>query len=167
MKGFNHGFNRMISPEVRHSTILLAEDDPADIALVRQVTKESKIINELNVVNDGEELLEYLRKQGKFHDAPTPDLILLDLNMPKVGGPEALAEIKADPLLRRIPVVVMTSSLNEEDVIKSYDLHANCYVRKPLRLAEFQEIVKRIEAFWFSIVVLPPQSSVPGAAPTP
>jgi chemotaxis family two-component system response regulator Rcp1 len=135
--------------------ILLAEDEPADIELVKQAFKQTKIMSELSIVNDGVELLEFLRKEGRFEKASTPDLILLDLNMPRMSGREALSEIRKDPRITSLPVVVMTSSPSEEDIVKSYQLHANCFVRKPLAMSEFEKIVTEIEYFWFSIVTLP------------
>ena len=135
--------------------ILLAEDDPADVELVLQATKEFKILNNISVVSNGEELLKCLRKEGEYKNHPTPDLILLDLNMPKKGGREALAEIRADKALTHLPVVIMTCSDNEMDVVKSYELHANCYVKKPLQMAAFEKVVRDLEYFWFSIVTLP------------
>jgi CheY-like chemotaxis protein len=135
--------------------ILLAEDNPADARLVREVLKESKLRNELHVVPDGVEAMAYLRREGPYRDEPRPSLVFLDLNMPKKDGREVLAEIKADPNFRRIPVVVMTSSQAEEDIGKAYDLHANCYVRKPVDFEQFHRIVKQIESFWFAAVELP------------
>jgi chemotaxis family two-component system response regulator Rcp1 len=135
--------------------ILLAEDEEADIDLVRQATKKFKICNHLHVVRNGAELLSFLRKEGEYRDAPTPDLILLDLNMPIMNGREALEKIRADDTLTHLPIVVMTSSAKEEDIIKSYKLHANCYVQKPMRMAEFEKVVQNMETFWFQIVKLP------------
>ena len=143
------------SEAARPIRILLAEDEPADIELVKQAFKQTKIIGELSIVNDGIELLEFLRKEGRFEQVSTPDLILLDLNMPRMSGREALAEIRKDPRITSLPVVVMTSSSSEEDIVKSYELHANCFVRKPLAMPEFEKIVTEIEFFWFSIVSLP------------
>ena len=135
--------------------ILLAEDEEADIELVKQATKNFKIINKLHVVRNGVELLQFLRNEGPYKSAPKPDLILLDLNMPKMSGIEALEQIRQDPSLTHLPVVMMTSSTNESDVLKSYKLHVNCFVVKPLQLAEFEKVVNSIEQFWFSIVQLP------------
>lgn len=136
--------------------ILLAEDNPGDVLLTKEAFAEAKIKNNINVATDGEETLDYLYKRGRFEDAATPDLILLDLNMPKKDGREVLEEIKKDDKLRRIPVVILTSSQAEQDVVKTYDLHANSYVLKPVDLGKFAEIVSAIESFWFSVVVLPP-----------
>jgi two-component system, chemotaxis family, response regulator Rcp1 len=136
--------------------ILLAEDNPADFHLTAEAIKETKIRNQLFHVNDGVEVLEFLRKKGKYADVPRPDVILMDLNMPRKDGRRTLKEIKEDPDLKGIPVVILTVSDAEEDIIRSYDLHANCYVTKPMDLDEFAKVVKGIENFWFSIVKLPP-----------
>ncbi len=137
--------------------ILLVEDSSADVRLTQLALRDSKLINRLTVARDGAEALAMLRKSGTYGDVPRPDLILLDLNLPKKDGREVLAEIKADPNLKPIPVVVLTSSTAELDVVRSYDLHANCYVSKPLELANFMEVVKAIEGFWVGIVRLPPR----------
>ncbi len=135
--------------------ILLVEDNPGDACLAREALEESKISNQLHIVEDGEEALAFLRQQGRFSTAPRPDLILLDLNLPKIDGRQVLAEIKSDDDLKRIPVVILTTSRSEEDVLKSYNLHANCYVTKPIDLNQFLRVVRSIEDFWLSIVVLP------------
>jgi len=135
--------------------ILLVEDNPGDARLTREALKEGKVLNNLQVTQDGVEALAYLRRQGKYANQIRPDIILLDLNLPKKDGREVLAEIKADPNLRRIPVVILTTSKSEEDIIKSYDLHANCYITKPVDLDQFILVVKSIEDFWFLIVKLP------------
>ncbi len=135
--------------------ILLVEDNPGDIDLTSEALEDSKIKNNLHIAIDGQEALDFLYKKGKFKDSPTPDIILLDLNLPKVDGREVLENIKAHKNLRRIPVVILTSSKAEEDIIKTYDLHANCYIQKPLDFDNFLEIVRKIESFWMSIVVLP------------
>jgi chemotaxis family two-component system response regulator Rcp1 len=135
--------------------ILLVEDNPADVRLTLEALKEGKIANIMNVAHDGVEALEFLKKLGKYASAPNVDLILLDLNLPRKDGREVLAEIKTDPDLKRIPVVVMTTSKAEEDILKSYNLHANCYVVKPIDFDKFIEVVKAIEDFWVSIVTLP------------
>jgi two-component system, chemotaxis family, response regulator Rcp1 len=136
--------------------ILIVEDNPADARLVREVMRDSKILNEIHWVPDGVEALAFLRRAGKYASAPRPSLIFLDLNMPRKDGRDVLREVKADPELRSIPVVVMTSSQAEEDIARAYDQHANCYVRKPIDFAQFHEVVKSIESFWFSTVELPP-----------
>ena len=138
--------------------ILLVEDSPADVALTEEALLESKLRNNLHVVTDGEAAMAFLRSEEPYTTAPRPDLILLDLNLPKKTGREVLAEIKADPSLSPIPVVIMTVSRDERDILESYRLHANCYIRKPVRFQEFIEIVKSIEDFWFSIVTLPPNA---------
>ena len=135
--------------------VLLVEDNPGDVRLTKEALKEGKLLNQLTVVGDGVEALSFLRKQGIYADAPQPELILLDLNLPKKDGREVLAEIKADPDLRRIPVVVLTTSSSEEDILKIYDLHANCYITKPVDLEQFMGVVKSIEDFWVSVVKLP------------
>jgi CheY-like chemotaxis protein len=139
----------------RSIEILLVEDNPADVRLTQENFKESKLRNNLNVVSDGEEALAFLRREGKFRDAVRPDLIVLDLNLPKKDGREVLAEIKSDDRLKRIPVVILTISDAEEDILKSYDLYANCYITKPLDLDQFGKIVRSIEDFWLTIVKLP------------
>jgi len=136
--------------------ILLVEDSPGDIRLTQEAFKEGKLLNSLHVVNDGVEALAFLRRQGKYAQAPRPELILLDLNLPKKDGREVLAEIKADEDLRRIPVVVLTISEAEEDILKSYNLYANCFITKPVEFMKFMDVVGVIEDFWFSIVRLPP-----------
>ncbi len=135
--------------------ILLVEDNPGDVRLTKEALKESKVLNKLSVVEDGLEALAFLRGKGKYANAPRPDLILLDLNLPKKDGREVLADIKADESYKRIPVVVLTTSKAEEDIIKTYNLHANCYITKPVGLQQFIKIVKSIEDFWLTIVKLP------------
>lgn len=135
--------------------ILLVEDNQADVRLTMEALKEGKISNSLSVAKDGLEALAFLKKTGKYTNAPSVDLILLDLNLPKKDGREVLAEIKSDDNLKRIPVVVMTTSKAEEDIIKSYNLHANCYVIKPIDFDKFIDVVKAIEDFWVTIVTLP------------
>jgi two-component system, chemotaxis family, response regulator Rcp1 len=135
--------------------ILLVEDNPADVRLTIEALKEEKICNKLNVAKDGEEALAFLHKEGKYAQAPRPDLILLDLNLPKVDGREVLKIIKNDDALKSIPVVVLTVSQAEEDILKSYNLHANCYITKPVDLAQFSRVTKSIQDFWLTIVKLP------------
>lgn len=135
--------------------ILLVEDNPGDIRLIEESLKQNKFLAELNILRDGEFVMDYLRKKGKYGDAVTPDLILLDLNLPKVDGRQLLYEIKSDEELKIIPVIVLTSSGEEEDVLKSYKLNANCYISKPVDLESFVKVVKSIESFWFTIVRLP------------
>lgn len=145
------GFRKNIRPV----EILLIEDNPGDIRLTIESFKESKIANNLNIVEDGIEAINYLKKKGKFKDEPLPDIIILDLNLPKKGGREVLAEIKEDKTLKHIPVIVFTTSKAEMDILRSYELHANCYILKPLKMNQFIKIVKAIEYFWFCIVKLP------------
>jgi two-component system, chemotaxis family, response regulator Rcp1 len=145
---------------VRPAVILLVEDNPGDVLLTSEALEQSKLHNELVIVEDGEKAIAYLRKQGDYTHAARPDLILLDLNLPRRDGRDVLAEIKADEDLKRIPVVILTTSQDEEDVQKTYNLHANCYITKPIDLAQFMHVVKSIETFWLSIVVLP----TPGAS---
>ena len=140
---------------VRPIEILLVEDNPADVRLTMETIKDYKVKNRLEVVGNGEDAMDFLRRKGKFADKMRPDLILLDLNLPGKDGREVLAEIKVDPDLSRIPVVVLTSSEAEQDIIKAYDLHVNCYITKPVGLNEFVKVVKSIEDFWLTIVKLP------------
>jgi CheY-like chemotaxis protein len=137
--------------------ILLVEDNPGDIQLTRIALEDNKMNINLSVAEDGVEALEFLRKEGKYTDAPHPDLVLLDLNLPKKDGREVLAQMKADPVFKRIPVVILTTSQAEEDVLKAYNLCANCYITKPVDLDQFVKIVRSIESFWFTIVKLPPE----------
>jgi chemotaxis family two-component system response regulator Rcp1 len=136
--------------------ILLVEDNPGDIRLTQEALKENKVYNNLHVVNDGIEAMSFLYREGTFTQKPRPDLVLLDLNLPKMNGREVLSRIKGDTQLRRIPVVVLTTSQAEEDIAKAYDLYANCYVTKPVDLEKFIEVVRSIEDFWVTIVKLPP-----------
>jgi len=136
--------------------ILLVEDNPGDIRLTQEALKESKMRNRLNIVYDGVEAMYFLRSKAPYENSPRPDIILLDLNLPRKDGRTVLEEIKADADLRRIPVVILTTSDDEHDILRSYDLHANCYITKPLDLNQFAAIVKTIENFWFQIVKLPP-----------
>ena len=138
--------------------ILLVEDNPGDVRLTREALKEGKMRNVMSVASDGAKAMEFLRRQGEFQDAPQPDLILLDLNLPGKDGREVLAEIKEDPDLKRIPVVILTTSMDEQDILKSYDNYANCYITKPLDLDRFIEVVKSVEDFWLEIVKLPPNA---------
>jgi len=136
--------------------ILLVEDSPSDVDLTREALEDTKVHNNLSVVGDGVEAIAFLKREGQYANAPHPDLILLDLNLPKMGGREVLAEIKNDPNLRRIPVVVLTTSAAEQDIVESYNLHANCYVKKPVDLDAFIQVVRSIDNFWLAIVKLPP-----------
>jgi len=135
--------------------ILLVEDNPADIRLTEEALREGKVKNNLHVARDGVEALEFLRRQGKFKDAPRPDLVLLDLNLPRKDGREVLGEIKADEALRSLPVVVLTTSSSDADILKSYSLYANCYITKPVDLEQFVKVVKSIDDFWLTVVRLP------------
>jgi len=137
--------------------ILMVEDNPDDIELTMEALKDAKVGNILKVVKDGEEALMYLRSEDPFRGSPRPDLILLDLNMPKKDGREVLKEIKNDPSLRRIPVVILTTSQAEEDILHTYDLHANCYISKPVDFNQFLKVVRSIEDFWLTVVKLPPR----------
>jgi len=137
--------------------ILLAEDNPGDVRLTEKALEKGKILNNLHVVEDGVEAMKYLRQEGEYADKPRPDLVLLDLNMPRKDGREVLEDMRADPTLRRIPVVVLTSSEAEEDVVRSYELNANAYVTKPVDFEGFVDIVEHIEDFWFSVVKMPPK----------
>ena len=136
--------------------ILLVEDNPGDVRLTREALKDGKVSNNLSVMEDGVEALRFLRREGPYADAPRPDVALLDLNLPKKDGREVLQDIKSDAELKRIPVVVLTTSKAEEDVLRTYDLHANCYVTKPVDLEKFIVVVKSIDRFWLTVVTLPP-----------
>ena len=140
--------------------ILLVEDNPGDVRLTKEALKEGKVSNNLSVVGDGVEALAFLRLEGEYADAIRPDMILLDLNLPKKSGREVLQEVKADPGLRRIPVVILTTSGAERDVADTYDLHANCYITKPVDLDQFINVAKSIEQFWLTIVTLPSSEPV-------
>jgi CheY-like chemotaxis protein len=144
--------------------ILLVEDNPADVRLTREALNSDRSWNHLSVARDGVEAIAYLRREGEFAAAPRPDLILLDLNLPKKDGRQVLAEIKADDNLKLIPVVVLTLSAGEEDILKTYGLHANCYIEKPVDLRQFMRVMKSLENFWLAIVKLPPK--VPKATAT-
>lgn len=150
----------MSSPAlVKPINILLVEDNPGDADLAREALEDSKMNNHLDVVDDGVKAMAYLRREPPYAEAPRPDLILLDLNLPKKDGREVLAEIKSDDNLKRIPVVILTTSRAEEDVLKTYNLHANCYITKPIDLNQFMHVVRSIEEFWLSIVILPPEAT--------
>lgn len=151
--------SKVISPAIH---ILLVEDNPGDIRLTKEVLKEGKIRNDLSVVTDGEEALLFLKKEGKYKDTRSPDIILLDLNLPKKDGRQVLAEIKADPILMLIPVIVLTTSSAEKDILNMYAIHANCYITKPVDFDQFINVVRSIENFWLSIVKLPHSPSVEG-----
>jgi two-component system, chemotaxis family, response regulator Rcp1 len=142
--------------QTRPAELLLVEDNPGDVRLTIEALKEGRVINHLTVVRDGEEAIAMLRRQGHYANAARPDLILLDLNLPRKGGLEVLAEIKQDPDLRQIPVVVLTTSQAEQDVLRTYDLHANCYIVKPVDLNQFMNVVQSIKSFWLALVMLPP-----------
>jgi len=135
--------------------ILLVEDNPGDVRLTREALKEGKILNHVSVAGDGEEALSFLRRQGKYAGALRPDVILLDLNLPKKTGHEVLAAIKNEPDLKRIPVVILTTSMADQDIFKAYDHHANCYINKPVDMEQFLRVVRSIEDFWCSIVKMP------------
>ncbi len=137
--------------------ILLVEDSPSDAALTREALEAGKIANNLNHVVNGVAAMEYLRRQGKFAKAPRPDLIMLDLNLPRKDGREVLRELKNDPSLKIIPVIVLTTSRSDEDILRSYELNANCYITKPVDFQHFINVVKSIENFWLSVVTLPPK----------
>jgi len=146
----------MTSKQGRPVEILLIEDNPGDIRLTMEALKEGKMGNNVNVAMDGIEAIAFLRREGRYADAPRPDLILLDLNLPKMDGREVLAEIKSDTKLRRIPVVILTTSMAEQDILRTYNLHANCYITKPVDMDQFVKVVQSIEDFWFNIVKLAP-----------
>lgn len=146
----------MLERSPRPVEILLVEDNPGDVRLTVEALKDGKIRNRLSVTKDGVQALSFLRGEGEFACAPRPDLILLDLNLPRMDGRELLAEIKSDPLLKRIPVVVLTTSQSDKDIADCYELQANCYITKPVDLNRFMEVLHSIEDFWLSIVRLPP-----------
>jgi CheY-like chemotaxis protein len=139
--------------------ILLVEDNSGDARLAMEALKDAKVRNKLHWVKDGVQAMEFLRREGEYSDAPRPDVVLLDLNLPRKDGREVLAEIKSDEDLRRIPVIILTISADEEDILRSYDTHANCYITKPLHLDQFMQVVKSIEDFWLEIVKLPPKGA--------
>jgi CheY-like chemotaxis protein len=141
--------------EFKSINILLVEDNPGDVRLTIEVLKDNRIVNKLSLAGDGEEALKYLRKEKGYENVTKPDLILLDLNLPKIDGRQVLAEIKNDEKLKRIPVIVLTTSKSEEDILKMYNLHANCYITKPIDLKQFMKVIKTIEEFWLTIVKLP------------
>ena len=144
---------------MNHIDILLVEDSPADVLITREAFAEFKIVNTLYVVEDGVEAMAFLNQDGKYASVPRPDLILLDLNLPRKNGREVLAEVKNDPRLKNIPVVILTTSHSEQDVLEAYDQHANCYIVKPVGFENFVEAVKTIHQFWFSVVTLPPEET--------
>lgn len=141
--------------------ILLGEDEPGDVYLTQEALKTARILNSVHVVEDGVEALAFLRRTGAYADAPRPGLILLDLNLPRKDGREVLAEIKGDPSLATIPVIVLTTSKADEDIIRSYALHANCYVTKPVGLDQFMTVIRATQEFWLSMVKLPPNPKTP------
>ena len=145
----------MLAEAVRPIEVLLVEDDEGDVLMTREALDEGKVLNRLNVVGDGVEAIDYLRGEKGYEGATRPDLILLDLNLPKRDGRQVLADVKGDPDLRRIPIVVLTTSEAEEDVLRSYDLHANAYVTKPVDFDRFVEVIRQIDEFFISVVRLP------------
>jgi chemotaxis family two-component system response regulator Rcp1 len=155
-----------IDPKLgRPIDILLVEDSPSDTDLTVEALGAGKVANRLSIVEDGVQAMEFLRRQGRFANAPRPDLILLDLNLPRKDGREVLAEVKADPTLRHIPIVVLTTSQAEQDVLRAYSLHANCYVTKPVDFRQFIEVIRSIEDFWLTIVKLPETHDLQGKLP--
>lgn len=135
--------------------ILLVEDNPGDVRLTREAFCDAKVQNKLSVVEDGEKALAFLRREGEFKAAPRPDIVLLDLNLPRIDGREVLALMKSDPRLRNIPVVILTTSQAEEDILKAYNLNVNCYITKPVDLEQFVKVVQSVEDFWLTVVKLP------------
>ena len=154
----------MNGESARPVRILLVEDNPGDVRLTREAFRENKVRNELCVAQDGLEAMAFLHRTGRYADAPRPDIILLDLNLPRMDGRQVLEEIKADPDLKCIPVVVLTTSRAEEDIVRSYDLHANCYITKPVDLEQFITVVKSIENFWLTLARLPLRQTKGGIA---
>ena len=158
MKVTPHSYRTGEKMDYRNSKlieILMVEDNPADARLTKEAFKDAKVLNSMHVVADGEEAMMFLKRAGKYSESPRPDLVLLDLNLPKKDGREVLAEIKKDPELKRIPVVILTTSEDEKDIFRAYDLHANAYVKKPVDLDQFMKIVEAVEDFWLSVVRLP------------
>lgn len=147
----------MATTSTRPIEILLVEDSPADVRLTEEALTEGKVMNRLYVATDGEQAVDFLRRRPPYQNVPQPDLILLDLNLPKKDGREVLTEIKTDTCLRKIPVVILTTSQDEQDVLRAYDLNCNCYITKPVDLAQFIHVVKAIDNFWLSVVTLPPK----------
>lgn len=137
--------------------ILLVEDNEADVYLTRKAFEKAKLANRLSLATDGVKALAFLRREGNFADAPRPDIVFLDLNLPRKSGYEVLTEIKKDPDLKRIPVIILTSSKSDEDVFKTYDNYANCFISKPVKMEDFEEVIRKVEDFWFCIVRLPPK----------
>lgn len=135
--------------------VLLVEDNPSDVRLTKEAMKEGHVLNNLHVVGDGQAAIDFLQRKGQYADAPRPDLVLLDLNLPKKSGREVLAEIKKDDDLKTIPIVVLTTSKAEEDIVKTYQLHANCFITKPVDLDKFIAVVQQVESFWLQVVRLP------------
>jgi len=144
-----------LDPSHKAIEILLVDDSPGDARLTVEALKEGKVLNHLSVARDGVEALDFLHRRGAYTNAVLPDVILLDLNLPRKDGREVLAEIKGDPNLKRIPVVILTTSQAEEDILRTYDLHANCYITKPVDLEQFMKVVRGIEEFWLTMVKLP------------
>jgi two-component system response regulator len=141
---------------LRPINMLLVEDSPTDQLMTKEALERAKVLLNLHIVEDGIQTMEFLRRSGKYAAAPRPDLILLDLNLPRKDGREVLAEIKADPLLKQIPVVILTTSKADEDIARAYDAHANCFITKPVGFANFNEVMRSIEKFWFTVASLPP-----------
>jgi len=148
------GSNQAPATKMQSATMLLVEDNPGDVRLAQEALRDSKLFNQLYVVEDGFQAMDFLRRSGHYSDVPRPDIILLDLNLPGKDGRQVLEEIKNDEDLRRIPVVILTTSNDEQDILASYNLHANCFITKPINLDQFAHIVQSIEEFWFSIVRL-------------
>jgi len=148
-----------VQAELRAIEILMVEDSPIDVLMAREALQQAKVLNNLSVTENGVEALAFLRREDRYAGAPRPDLILLDLNMPRKDGREVLQELKADPELKCIPVVVLTTSKAEEDIVKSYGLHANCYITKPVDFERFVSVVQTIQDFWFTVVTLPPRET--------
>ncbi len=146
----------LMGMEVEPVEILLVEDNPVDVMLTRKAFSAGRVCNNLHVVEDGEAAMEFLLKSGKYSSAPEPEIILLDLNLPRKDGREVLAEIKSDPSLRHIPVIVLTTSDSQEDIWKSYELHANCFITKPVDMEQFAKALECLGEFWFTLVKLPP-----------
>jgi two-component system, chemotaxis family, response regulator Rcp1 len=157
------GNNHMSKEETRPIEILLVEDSPSDTELTLEALKDFKVRNHVSVVEDGVQALAFLRRQGSFAQAPRPDLIMLDLNLPRKDGREVLADIKGDEQLKAIPIVVLTTSRADQDILRAYQLNANCYINKPVDFNQFLEVIRSIESFWLYVVTLPPAPNAGGS----
>lgn len=150
-----------VQPEIRAIEILMVEDNPGHVRLTQEALKGGKVWNRVHVASDGAQALDFVRRKAPFQDVPRPDLILLDLNLPKISGRDVLATLKSDPDLHTIPVVILTTSKAEEDILRAYKLNANCYITKPVDFVQFTRVVQALEEFWLTVVQLPPGGALP------